>query len=64
MLPNTDMSPHFMGLVVDGLMDLVMYVWHPPADFFAGADDVTKRENLGSRLAWEDKQPGDIECTL
>ena len=23
-----------------------------PADFFPGADDITKRENLGSRLAW------------
>ena len=23
-----------------------------PADFFGGADDITKRESLGSRLAW------------
>ena len=47
-----------MGLVVDGSMDLGTHIWHPPADFFAGADDITKRESLGLRLAW------DIECTL
>ena len=29
-----------------------------PADFFAGADDITKRESLRLRLAW------DIERTL
>ena len=51
-LPNTDLSGDFMGLVVawvDGS-------WHAhlasPADFFAGADDITKRESLGLRLAW------------
>ena len=29
MLPNTDLSQDFMGLVVDGLMDLGTYIWHP-----------------------------------
>ena len=39
-----------MGLVMDGSMDLVMLIWHPPQIFFAGADDITKGESLGSRL--------------
>ena len=41
-----------MGLVVDmpdGSWDAYLA---SPADFFAGADDITKRESLGSRLAW------------
>ena len=33
-----------MGLVVDGSMDLGTYIWHPLQIFFAGADDMTKRE--------------------
>ena len=51
-----------MGLVVDGSMDLGTYIWHPLQIFFAGADDMTKRESLGSRLAWACF--GDIKRTL
>ena len=39
-LPNTDLSLDFMGLVMDGLMDLGTHIWHPPQIFFAGADDI------------------------
>ena len=51
-LPNTDLSRDFMGLVADGSMDLGTAHLASPADFFAGVDDITKRESLGSRLAW------------
>ena len=40
-----------MGLVVDGPMDLGTHIWDPPQIFLAGADDITGRESLGSRLA-------------
>ena len=33
-LPNTDLSQDFMGLVVDGSMDLGTHIWHPPHFFF------------------------------
>ena len=42
-----------MGLVVDGSMDLGTHIWHPPQIFFAGADDITKRER-----AWDRDWPG------
>ena len=32
-LPNMDLSQDFMGLVVDGSMDLGMHIWHPPQIF-------------------------------
>ena len=36
MLPNTDLSRDFMGLVVDGLMDLGTHIWHSPQIFCRG----------------------------
>ena len=33
-LPNTDLSRDFMGLVVDGSMDLGTHIWHPTQIFF------------------------------
>ena len=33
-LPNTELSRDFMGLVVDGSMDLGTHNWHPPQIFF------------------------------
>ena len=35
-LPNTDLSRDFMGLVVDGSMDLGTHIWHPPQIFLQG----------------------------
>ena len=35
-LPNTDLSRDFMGLVVDGSMDLGTQIWHPPQIFCRG----------------------------
>ena len=32
-LANTDLSRDFMGLVVDGSMDLGTHIWHPPHIF-------------------------------
>ena len=29
-LPNMDLSRDFMGLVVDGSMDLGTHIWNPP----------------------------------
>ena len=55
-LPNTDLSRYFIGLVMDGSMDLGTLIWHPPQIFFAGVDDITKRESLRSRLAWDIKR--------
>ena len=36
MLSNTDLSRDFMGLVVDGSMDLGTHIWHPPQIFLQG----------------------------
>ena len=46
-LLNMALSQDFMGLVVDGSMDLGTHIWHSLQNFFAGADDITKRESLG-----------------
>ena len=35
-LPNTDLSRDFMGLVVDGSMDLGTHIWHPRRFFCRG----------------------------
>ena len=53
-----------MGLVVD--RGWVVGSWDAhlasPADFFAGADDITKRESLGSRLACDTERT--LESTI
>ena len=51
---NTDLSRDFMGLVVDGSMDLGIHIWHPPQIFLQGwmtSQRERERESLGSRLA-------------
>ena len=45
-LPNTDLSRDFMGLVVDGSMDLGMLIWHPLQIFLQGRM-TSQRESLG-----------------
>ena len=47
-IPNVDLNQDFMGLVVDGSMDLGTHIWHPPQIFFCRGDDITKRD-----LAWD-----------
>ena len=47
-LPNTDLSRDFMGLVVvKGSWDAHLA---SPADFFAGADDITKEREPGNEI--------------
>ena len=48
-LPNTDLSRDFMGLVMDGSMDLGTHIWHSPQIFFQGRMTSQRRESLGSR---------------
>ena len=48
MLPNTDLSRDFMGLVVDGSMD----IWHPPQIFLQG------RMTSQRERAWDRDWPG------
>ena len=52
-----------MGLVVDGLMDLGMHIWHPPQIFLQG-QMTSQRERAWDQDLPKDKEPGDIECTL
>ena len=62
-LPNTDLSRDFMGLVVDGSMDLGTHIWHPLQIFLQGR--VTSQRGRGwDRDLPKDKEPGDIERTL
>ena len=49
MLPNTDLSRDFMGVVVDGSMDLGTHIWHPPQIFLQGRMTSQRRESLGLR---------------
>ena len=49
MLPNTDVSQDFMGLVVGQSVDLGTHIWHPPQIFWQGRMTSQKRESLESR---------------
>ena len=51
-LPNTDLSQDFMGLVVDGSMDLGTHMWHPPQIFLQG------RMTSQRERAWDLDWPG------
>ena len=51
-LPNTDLSRDFMGLVVDGSMDLGTHIWHPPQMFSQGRM-TSQRERV-----WDRDWPG------
>ena len=51
-LSNMDLSRDFMGLVVDGSMDLVMPIWHPTQIFLQGWM-TSQRER-----AWDQDWPG------
>ena len=44
MLPNTDLSRAFMGLVMG------QWILESPADIFAGADDITKEREPGIEI--------------
>ena len=57
-LPNADLSRDFMGLVVDGSMDLGTHIWHPPQIFLKG------RMTSQRERAWDRDWPGDNERTL
>ena len=57
-LPNTDLSRDFMGLVVDGSMDLGTHIWHPLQIFLQG------RMTSQRERDWDRDWPGDIERTL
>ena len=48
-LPNTDLSRDFMGLVVDGSMDLGTHIWHPPQIFLQGRM-TSQRERAWDRV--------------
>ena len=63
MLPNTDLSRDFMGLVVDGSMDLGTHIWYPPQIFLQGRM-TSQRERAWDQDLQKDKEPGDIERTL
>ena len=54
-LPNTDLSRDFMGLVVDGSIDLGTHILHPPQIFLQG------RMTSQRERAWD---RGEIERTL
>ena len=62
-LPNTDLSRDFMGLLVDGSMDLGTHIWHPPQIFLQGRM-TSQRQRAWYRDLPKDKEPGDIERTL
>ena len=60
MLPNTDLSQDFMGLVVDGSMDLGTHNWHPLLQGWM----TSQRERAWDKDLPKDKEPGDIKRTL
>ena len=63
MLTNMDLSRDFMGIVMDGLMDLGTHIGHPPHIFLQG-QMIPQRERVWHRDWPGLKEPGDIELTL